>query len=112
MLLLLWLGTARMASGELSAADLVSLMLYAMLLTQPLRSLANVYGQVQQTRGAAERVIEFLDEQPEPEDDGKPALPPAKGEIRFKQVHFHYPGRQAGAAGDWTCISPPARPWR
>ncbi len=92
MLLLLWLGTARMASGELSAADLVSLMLYAMLLTQPLRSLANVYGQVQQTRGAAERVIEFLDEQPEPEDDGKPALPPAKGEIRFKQVHFHYPG--------------------
>jgi ATP-binding cassette subfamily B protein len=92
MLLLLWLGTARMASGELTAADLVSLMLYAMLLTQPLRSLANVYGQVQQTRGAAERIIEFLSEQPEPEDEGKPALPPTTGDIRFEQVHFHYPG--------------------
>jgi ABC-type multidrug transport system fused ATPase/permease subunit len=92
MLLLLWLGTTRMASGELSAADLVSLMLYAMLLTQPIKSLANVYGQVQQTRGAAERVIEFLNEQPEPEDDGKPALPPTKGDIRFERVHFHYPG--------------------
>jgi ABC-type multidrug transport system fused ATPase/permease subunit len=92
MLLLLWLGTARMAGGELSAADLVSLMLYAMLLTQPLRSLADVYGQVQQTRGAAERVIEFLNEQPEPDDEGKPALPPATGDIRFERVHFHYPG--------------------
>jgi len=92
LLLLLWLGTTRMASGELTAADLVSLMLYAMLLTQPLKSLANVYGQVQQTCGAAERVIEFLNEQPEPEDDGKPALPPAQGEIRFERVHFHYPG--------------------
>ncbi|RLA44041.1 MAG: ABC transporter ATP-binding protein [Gammaproteobacteria bacterium] len=92
LLLLLWLGTARMTNGELTAADLVSLMLYAMLLTQPLRSLANVYGQVQQTRGAAERIIEFLSEQPEPEDDGKPALPPTTGDIRFEQVHFHYPG--------------------
>jgi len=92
LLLLLWLGTTRMASGELTTAGLVSLMLYAMLLTQPLRSLANVYGQVQQTRGAAERIIESLSEQPEPEDDGKPALPPVQGEIRFERVHFHYPG--------------------
>jgi ABC-type multidrug transport system fused ATPase/permease subunit len=92
MLLLLWLGSVRLAAGELTAADLVSLMLYAMLLTQPLRSLANVYGQVQQTRGAAERVIEFLNERPEPDDEGKPALPPATGDIRFERVHFHYPG--------------------
>jgi ATP-binding cassette subfamily B protein len=92
MLLLLWLGTARIASGELAAAELVSLLLYAMLLSQPLRGLANVYGQVQRTRGAAERIIDFLSEQPEPEDADKPELPAARGEIRFEQVDFHYPG--------------------
>jgi ATP-binding cassette subfamily B protein len=47
---------------------------------------------VQRTRGAAERVIDFLDEQPEPDDSGLPALPAARGEIRFQQVDFHYPG--------------------
>jgi ATP-binding cassette subfamily B protein len=92
LLLLLWLGSTRIATGELAAAELVSLLLYAMLLTQPLKGLANVYGEVQRTRGAAERIIEFLDEQPEPDDSGLPALPAARGEIRFQQVDFHYPG--------------------
>ena len=92
LLLLLWLGSARIANGELAAAELVSLLLYAILLSQPLKGLANVYGQLQRTRGAAERIIEFLSERPEPDDSGRAALPAAKGEIRFEQVDFHYPG--------------------
>jgi len=92
MLLLLWLGTSRIASGELAAAELVSLLLYAMLLSQPLKGLANVYGQVQRTRGAAERIVEFFGEQPEPDDEGKAALGPVRGDIQFEGVHFAYPG--------------------
>jgi ATP-binding cassette subfamily B protein len=99
LLLLLWLGSDRIATGDLAAAELVSLLLYAMLLSQPLKGLANVYGQVQRTRGAAERIIEFLNEQPEPDDAGTPALPAAKGEIRFEQVRFHYPGGKPVLAG-------------
>ncbi len=53
-----------------AVADLVTLLLYAMLLMSPLGTLANVYGQVQRTRGSAERIIEFLGEQPEPADEG------------------------------------------
>jgi hypothetical protein len=34
----------------------------------PLRTLANLYGQVQRTRGSAERTVEFLAVQPEPSD--------------------------------------------
>lgn len=92
MLLLLWLGTARVASGELAAAELVSLLLYAILLSQPLKGLANVYGQVQRTRGAAERIVEFFNEQPEPNDEGKSALGPVQGDIKFEGVNFSYPG--------------------
>jgi ATP-binding cassette subfamily B protein len=92
LLLLLWLGSERIASGELATADLVSLLLYAMLLSQPVKGLANVYGQVQRTLGAAERIIAFLRERPEPDDSDKPTLPRVKGEVRFEQVNFHYPG--------------------
>jgi ATP-binding cassette subfamily B protein len=99
LLLLLWLGSARIASGELTAAELVSLLLYAILLSQPLKGLADVYGQIQATRGAAERIIEFLNEQPEPEDTGKLALPRVRGDIHFKGVHFHYPGGKPVLAG-------------
>jgi len=91
MLLLLWLGTARIASGELAVAELVSLLLYAMLLSQPLKGLANVYGQVQRSRGAAERIVEFLGRQAEPDDEGKMPLGPVRGEIHFQSVHFAYP---------------------
>ena len=92
LLLLLWLGSTRISSGELAAAELVSLILYAILLSQPLNGLASVYGQVQRTRGAAERIMEFLHEQPEPDDYGQPALADVIGEICFEQVYFHYPG--------------------
>jgi ATP-binding cassette, subfamily B, bacterial len=92
LILLLWLGGAAVASNQLSAAELVSLLLYAMLMSQPLRGLANVYGQLQTTRGAAERIMEFLGEAPEPDDDDLPDLPPLVGDIELKSVHFQYPG--------------------
>jgi ABC-type multidrug transport system fused ATPase/permease subunit len=91
LLLLLWLGSARITAGELAPAQLVSLLLYAMLLSQPVRGLADIYGQLQRTRGAAERIVEFLGEQPEPDDTGRATLPPVKGDIRFEGVYFHYP---------------------
>ncbi|MFV8819127.1 ABC transporter ATP-binding protein [Haliea sp. E17] len=90
---LLWLGTAHIDAGRLQASELVSLLLYAMLLIAPLQTLANVYGQVQRTRGSAERILEFLAEQPEPADVGERELRPVKGHVRFDGVTFAYPGR-------------------
>jgi ABC-type multidrug transport system fused ATPase/permease subunit len=92
LLLLLWLGSLRIASGTLSPAELVSLLLYAMMMNAPLKSLANVYGRIQVTRGAAERLVDFLGQQPEPADEGLPDLGEVAGDIRFEAVDFHYPG--------------------
>jgi ABC-type multidrug transport system fused ATPase/permease subunit len=94
LLLLLWLGISHVESGLLETGQLVSLLLYAMLLTQPISGLANVYGQVQRTRGAAERLQDFFAEQPEPQTEDKPELPAIKGDIRFDEVSFSYPGRE------------------
>ena len=44
---LLWFGGARVLDGQMSPADLVSFLLYAMLLARPVASLADVYGRTQ-----------------------------------------------------------------
>ena len=93
VVVLLWLGTNHIDSGQLAPADLVTLLLYAALLMNPLGTLANVYGQVQRTRGSAERIVEFLGEQPEPADEGDIVLDKVQGHIRFSKVSFGYPNR-------------------
>ena len=93
LLLLLWLGISHVESGQLQTSDLVSLLLYAMLLTQPISGLSNVYGQLQHTRGAADRLQAFFAEQAEPTGTQQPALSIAHGAIEFDDVSFSYPGR-------------------
>ena len=94
LLLLLWLGISHMAAHEISAANLVSLLLYAMLMTRPISGLAYVYGQIQRTRGAAERLVEFFAEQAEPPEVALPPLDNVQGHIRFERVSYAYPGRE------------------
>ncbi|MEH6584251.1 MAG: ABC transporter ATP-binding protein [Halioglobus sp.] len=93
VVVLLWVGTSHIESGQLAPGQLVSLLLYAALLMSPLSTLANVYGQIQRVRGSAERIIEFLNEQPEPADEGEHCFDLVKGHIRFEQVRFAYPDR-------------------
>jgi ATP-binding cassette subfamily B protein len=93
LLLLLWLGSAEMERGGLSAAELVQLVLFALLLSQPLRGLASVYGMVQLGLGAAERILDFLAEQEEPEDDAAVVLEVHSGVIEFRAVSFGYQSR-------------------
>ena len=81
LLLLLWLGINHVEGGQLQTSDLVSLLLYAMLLTQPISGLANVYGQLQHTRGAADRLGAFFAEQAEPTETQQPALSIAHGAV-------------------------------
>jgi len=93
LLLLLWLGITHVESGQLTTSELVSLLLYAMLLTQPISGLANVYGQVQRTLGAADRLQTFFAEKPEPNGKNGTSLPTVKGTIEFENIHFSYPDR-------------------
>jgi len=94
ILLLLWVSSKQLLAGGLAVADLVALLLYGMLLTQPMSALANVYASIQHARGAAERLIEVFSAEPEPLDEGLHPLPPVRGEIEFRTIHFRYPGRE------------------
>jgi ABC-type multidrug transport system fused ATPase/permease subunit len=94
-LLMLWVGIGHLESGRLQPSELVTLLLYVMLLTGPLSALANVYGQVMRTRGAAERLLDFFGEQPEPLGKATRTMKDIKGAIEFRDVSFAYPGRPA-----------------
>jgi ABC-type multidrug transport system fused ATPase/permease subunit len=92
VIVLLAIGAERIAGGAISAPELVSLLLYGMLLTQPVSQLAGVYGQFQHARGAVQRLMAAMAEAPEPDDgDREPAT--VSGSIAFESVAFAYPGR-------------------
>jgi ATP-binding cassette subfamily B protein len=93
MLVLLWVGLAHIESGRLQTSGLVSLLLYAAMLTRPVSGLANVYGKVMLARGAANRLLEFFAVQPEPLESNLPNLPAVRGKIEFRNLQFAYPNR-------------------
>jgi ATP-binding cassette, subfamily B, bacterial len=109
LLLLLYLSALQLRAGVLETADIVSILLYGMLLTRPMSGLAGVYGSVQTARGAAARLIEVFAVRAEPDDAGAPALGPVSGHVRLENVHFRYRDARRSSPGSiWTFA--PARP--
>ena len=98
VLALLWFASRRVAEGGLAPDALVSLLLYGMLLTQPVAALADVYGQWQSANGAAGRLREAFAQAPEPAGGSRELADP-RGEIAFEGVVFAYPGRDAVLRG-------------
>jgi len=89
-LLLLSLGAARLESGNLSIDQLVSLLLYGMLLTRPVSNMAQIYGDLQQARSALDRLVEILSSETEQIDNRQPPLPAVSGDIELIAVDFGY----------------------
>lgn len=93
ILALLWLASREVAAGTLRPDALVSLLLYGLLLTQPVSALASMYGQVQVARGTAQRLRELFGQSPET-DHGQLVPASVRGDIVFEHVRFHHPGRK------------------
>jgi ATP-binding cassette subfamily B protein len=98
----LWYGASAVVSQEMTGGRLGQFVLYAILAGGALAELAEVWGEVQQAAGAAERLAEIMATKPEVTSPPQPvALPtPALGEIAFRGVGFTYQGRTAQALSD------------
>ncbi len=92
ILFMLWLAGGRMLAGQLTMPQLVSLLLYGLLFARPVSGLANLYGQLQQAKGAVRRIAEIFAVAPEPGDRGRIELQKVRGEIEFRRLHFRHPG--------------------
>ncbi|MBE0563347.1 MAG: ATP-binding cassette domain-containing protein [Ochrobactrum anthropi] len=98
----LWIGAADVLSGTMSPGTLGQFLLYAVFAAGALGALSEVWGELSQAAGAAERLTELLAEEPQVRAPASPvALPePAKGAVEFRDVSFAYPMRPDRAALD------------
>jgi ATP-binding cassette, subfamily B, bacterial len=98
----LWVGAQDVLAGRMSAGRLSQFVLYAVFAAAGLGQLSEVWGEISQASGAAERLFEILNVRPAIVAPARPrALPePARGEVAFADVRFSYPTRSAAPVLD------------
>lgn len=91
----LWFGSRDVLAGTLSAGTLGQFLLYSVLAAGALGALSEVWGELAQAAGAAERLTDLLAERPTIAAPPTPKPLPAKtrGLVEFRDVHFAYPVR-------------------
>jgi ATP-binding cassette subfamily B protein len=95
IVVVLWVGAQDVLAGDITPGRLGQFVLYAVFAAGGLSELSQVWGEIAQASGAAERLCEILDAEPQIKAPPRPvALPmPAAGEVEFHDVSFAYPGR-------------------
>lgn len=96
MVLVIWVGGMEVLAGRITLGALVAFLAYVGMVTQPVTSLSQIWGLVQQAAAASERVFQLLEAETEVRENAKAGkLAPVTGHIRFKDVTFAYePGKQ------------------
>ncbi|RWC72742.1 MAG: ATP-binding cassette domain-containing protein [Mesorhizobium sp.] len=96
----LWFGSRDVLDGNLSPGTLGQFLLYSVFAAGALGALSEVWGELAQAAGAAERLTEILAETPaiQAPADPKPLPAATKGAIIFDDVSFSYPARPDRAA--------------
>ena len=96
IVVVLWVGAQDVLAGHITPGRLGQFVLYAVFAAGGLSELSQVWGEIAQASGAAERLFEILNVEPQIKAPPRPlALPtPARGAVEFKDVSFEYPGRR------------------
>lgn len=89
------IGSAQIALGTRSPADLFAFLLYTALLTRPVGSLADTYGSFQIAKGTLARLEAVYAMKPEPGYAKAQRIERSSGAIALEGVSFAYPGRPA-----------------
>ncbi|PSM19069.1 ABC transporter transmembrane domain-containing protein [Nitratireductor sp. StC3] len=91
----LWMGSRDVLEGTISPGTLGQFLLYSVFAAGALGALSEVWGELSQAAGAAERLSELLDEETPVRTPASPlALPDrVRGRVTFDGVAFAYPSR-------------------
>ncbi len=98
----LWLGAQSVVAGTMTAGELASFVLYAVLTAGGVGVIAEVWGDVLRAAGATERLVELLHAESRIQAPARPKpLPPTRqARVEFDNVRFHYPSRPDTASLD------------
>ncbi|MEO1142001.1 MAG: ABC transporter transmembrane domain-containing protein [Pseudomonadota bacterium] len=91
----LWIGANDVLKGNMSGGTLSQFLLYAVFAAGALGALSEVWGELSQAAGSAERLVELLNTKPTVQPPAKPKEIelPVKGKIEFDDITFSYPTR-------------------
>ncbi|MEM6494906.1 MAG: ABC transporter transmembrane domain-containing protein [Pseudomonadota bacterium] len=100
VVLLLWRGAERVASGDITGGTILAFIFGAALVAGSFQALSEVYGELLRGAGAASRLAELLAAEPDIKAPARPeSLPqPPRGGLSFRNVTFRYPARPEIAA--------------
>jgi ATP-binding cassette subfamily B protein len=103
----LWYGATGVLSGAMTPGTLSQFVLYAVFAAAAIGELSNVWGEVSQAAGSAERLGELLRTAPEVADPPAPLrLPdPTRGALAFEDIRFAYPGEPQATILDGVSLS-------
>lgn len=89
----LWIGAKDVLEGRLTPGALSQFVLYSVFAAGALGELSQVWGEIAQAAGAAERLSELLRAEPSIKAPANPdPLPAKRGTVAFEGVAFAYPG--------------------
>lgn len=102
VVVILWVGAQDVLTHRITPGRLSQFVLYAVFAAGALGELSQVFGEISQAAGAAERLNELLGVPPAIIAPPHPAPFPARGtgEVAFERVRFAYPGREETPALD------------
>jgi subfamily B ATP-binding cassette protein MsbA len=90
----LWVGGRLVLNGDLTPGELVSFLLYTLIVAGAIGTFTGLYSELQEALGASQRIFELLDEPVEVPQRTAPVVPPVReGSVLFERVSFSYPGR-------------------
>ncbi|MDQ3695882.1 MAG: ABC transporter ATP-binding protein/permease [Chloroflexota bacterium] len=102
-----WFGALQVIAGVISIGTLVAFNRYITLLNDPIRWLGMIVNRIARAVASAERLFETLDSRPTITDrPGAVALPSIRGEVRFDDVRFAFPGTKRNALEGMSFAAP------
>jgi ATP-binding cassette subfamily B protein len=95
VVVVLWVGSQDVIAGEMTAGRLGQFVLFAVFAASALGQLSEVWGELSQAAGSAERLMELLAVTPEIHAPAQPTPLPQlpRAEVAFESVRFAYPTR-------------------
>ena len=104
---MMWSGGMDVIEGRMTGGELGAFVFYAVTVGTAFATLSEVWGDLQRAAGAAERLMELLEETSEIPDTGTSAAE-TRQNLRFEGVHFAYPSRPTHPAlSDFTLAIQP-----
>ncbi len=93
---IIWYGGYSVINGAITAGSLIAFLIYAINLSNPVKRLSTVYGNIQKSLAAADRIFDILDTKPTIVEKKNPiTLPSVNGDVVFNHVSFTYDGDKA-----------------